>query len=79
MRFSHLLVAATLTLAAPSQKQKRTSKFQWFGVNESGAEFGSGAIPGQLNKDYTWPVTSTIDTLVGKGLNIFRMSLSPIY
>ena len=61
-------VAVTSVLAAPAQdaatpatKQKRKSKFQFTGVNESGGEFGSGAIPGQLNKDYIWPAKSTID------------------
>ena len=48
---------AVLAVAAPSvEKKKRVSKFQWFGVNESGAEFGNTAIPGQLGKDYIWPV-----------------------
>jgi len=79
MRFGNLIVAAgtvVLAVAAPStEKNKRVSKFKWFGVNESGAEFGNTAIPGQLGKDYTWPVTSTIDTLVGKGLNIFRIPI----
>jgi endoglucanase len=81
MRFGNLLVTAStvvLAVAAPAvEKKKRTSKFQWFGVNESGAEFGSGSIPGQLGKDYTWPVDSSIDTLVSKGANIFRTPLSP--
>lgn len=99
MRLNDLfLVASTamLAVAAPAtEKKKRTKIFQFFGVNESGAEFGNTAIPGQLNKDYTWPPTyvmfienvltlltqnrSTIDTLVGKGLNIFRSSTSVIY
>lgn len=55
-----LLVASTavLAVAAPSlEKSKRAKKFQWFGVNESGAEFGNAALPGQLNKDYVWPPT----------------------
>ncbi|CAG8950060.1 hypothetical protein HYFRA_00008292 [Hymenoscyphus fraxineus] len=72
------LVASTavLAVAAPSlEKTKRAKKFQWFGVNESGAEFGNAALPGQLNKDYVWPPTSTIDTLVGKGMNIFRVPI----
>jgi endoglucanase len=54
------LVASTaaLAVAAPSVgEKKRAKKFQWFGVNESGAEFGNAALPGQLNKDYTWPPT----------------------
>jgi len=60
MRFGNLFAAASiavLAVAAPSgEKKKRVSKFQWFGVNESGAEFGSSAIPGELGEDYTWPV-----------------------
>ena len=47
MRFGNILVAAStfvLAVAAPTvEKKKRASKFQWFGVNESGAEFGSGS------------------------------------
>ena len=81
MRFGSILVAAStivLALAAPTvEKKKRASKLQWFGVNESGAEFGSGSIPGELGKDYIWPVDSSIDTLVSKGANIFRTLLSP--
>ena len=60
MRFGNLFVAAStavLAVAAPSvEKKKRFSKFHFFGVNESGAEFGNTAIPGELGKDYTWPV-----------------------
>lgn len=60
MRFGNILVVAStavLAVAAPAtEKEKRASKFKWFGVNESGAEFGSGSIPGQLGKDYIWPV-----------------------
>ncbi len=60
MRFVQLLVAAStaaLAFAAPAgDKKKRAKKFQFFGVNESGAEFGNTAFPGILGKDYTWPV-----------------------
>jgi endoglucanase len=35
--------------------------FKLFGVSESGAEFGTGTYPGTLNKDYTFPATSSID------------------
>lgn len=106
MRFLEILVGAcaavSTVLAAPAGEatvssgvRKRQSKFQWSGINESGAEFGSTAIPGQLNKDYIWPSKSTIDvsfdivawsgsaaatpplmcmqTMVGKGFNIFRI------
>ena len=60
MHFGSIFLAAStavLAAAAPTgEKKKRVSKLQFFGVNESGAEFGSGSIPGTLGVDYTWPV-----------------------
>lgn len=59
MRSTNILVAlvtATLALAAPA-KEKRVKNFTFFGVNESGAEFGASNLPGVLGTDYTWPVT----------------------
>lgn len=54
---------------APNERgvsvNKKRSNFWFAGVNESGAEFGSGNIPGTLGTDYTWPVTSTIDVNCG--------------
>ena len=47
--------------ATPTTKRKRAGKFQWAGINESGAEFGNKNLPGRLDKDYTWPVHSSID------------------
>lgn len=75
MRFLEFLLGAaavTSVLAAPAAhdaptptiKQKRKSKFQFTGVNESGGEFGNSNIPGQLNKDYTWPAKSSIDVSI---------------
>ncbi|KJA19452.1 glycoside hydrolase family 5 protein [Hypholoma sublateritium FD-334 SS-4] len=49
------------------------TKFKFFGVNESGAEFGNTAWPGALGTDYTWPSPSSIDFFVGKGFNTFRV------
>ncbi|MFT2008309.1 glycoside hydrolase family 5 protein [Pontibacter sp. 13R65] len=43
-----------------------------FGVNASGAEFGSN-IPGVFNKDYTYPTTAQLDYFKSKGLTLFRM------
>ncbi|KAK0113224.1 hypothetical protein ONS95_014919 [Cadophora gregata] len=64
-----------LKAAAPGARATSNSSgaLQWLGVNESGAEFGQTNIPGVLGTDYTWPLTSTIDTLTGKGMNIFRI------
>nr|CDJ79817.1 endocellulase precursor [Leucoagaricus gongylophorus] len=49
------------------------TKFTYFGVNQSGAEFGDGKIPGVLGTDYTWPSPTSIDYFVGQGFNTFRI------
>ncbi|KAI0363603.1 endoglucanase [Pilatotrama ljubarskyi] len=49
------------------------TKFKFFGVNESGAEFGNNVIPGQLGKDYTWPSPTSIDFFMSQGFNTFRI------
>ncbi|TFY71160.1 hypothetical protein EVG20_g1857 [Dentipellis fragilis] len=49
------------------------TKFTYFGVNESGAEFGNNVIPGVLGTDYTWPSPSSVDYFMGKGFNTFRI------
>lgn len=64
---------AVAAVAAATGTSNSTGALQWLGVNESGAEFGQANIPGVLGTDYTWPLTATIDTLIGKGMNIFRI------
>lgn len=78
MRFSSVLLAAgaaSVTLAAPVSLSKRVSKMEFFGVNESGPEFGDGKYPGVKNTDYVWPTLSTIDTFIAKGMNTFRINI----
>ncbi|KAI1083974.1 glycoside hydrolase family 5 protein [Whalleya microplaca] len=79
MRFIDLFVGATAftgAVAAPKKAtKKRQSAFEFTGVNESGAEFGNTALPGQLDKDYTWPVESAISTFIQKGFNTFRIPI----
>ncbi|KAJ5171994.1 hypothetical protein N7492_004587 [Penicillium capsulatum] len=70
MRFNHLLLAAAAgsAIASPIKAQaKRSSKFQWFGTNESGAEVGEDTIPGTYVRG-----TANL-TLIDKGMNIFRV------
>lgn len=51
----------TTTSTKPATSTPSSSgKFKWFGINESGAEFGQGIFPGTLGKDYIFPSTSTI-------------------
>ncbi|OJJ35604.1 hypothetical protein ASPWEDRAFT_68921 [Aspergillus wentii DTO 134E9] len=80
MKLNNILLYATLavsTAAAPLKETKRSSVFQWLGTNESGAEFGENNLPGQwlMNQgtDYIFPDPSTINTLIDKGMNIFRV------
>ncbi|KXN84735.1 Endoglucanase 3 [Leucoagaricus sp. SymC.cos] len=49
------------------------TKFKYFGVNQSGAEFGDGKIPGALGTDYTWPSPTSVDYFVSQGFNTFRI------
>ncbi|TBU53312.1 endoglucanase [Dichomitus squalens] len=69
--------SATTTATSPTSSSSlcpgTRTKFSYFGVNESGGEFGNTVIPGELGKDYTWPSPSSIDYFVGKGFNTFRI------
>ena len=69
MRFE---VLATLGLASSALAQTR--KLKWFGINESGAEFGEGKYPGTLGKEYTWYDYNTIDQFIAQGMNMFRLN-----
>ncbi|KAL5365174.1 glycoside hydrolase superfamily [Aspergillus floccosus] len=77
MRIGSLMMAvsaAGLVHAYPRREiKKRETGFTWFGVSESGAEFGESNIPGTLGTDYTWPDTAKIRTLRSAGMNIFRV------
>ncbi|KAF8968178.1 endoglucanase [Flammula alnicola] len=66
---------STTTASAPSSSicPGTRTKFKFFGVSESGAEFGNTAWPGALGTDYTWPSPSSIDFFVGQGFNTFRI------
>lgn len=51
MQFQIYLTAAFAALAMAKPFRKRVSKLEFFGVNESGPEFGSDNIPGVLGTD----------------------------
>ncbi|PLN84565.1 endoglucanase II [Aspergillus taichungensis] len=74
MKLSSLVFAAAAgsAVAAPAHT-KRAGALQWLGTNESGAEFGEDTIPGEYGTEYIFPDPATIKTLVGKGMNIFRV------
>jgi endoglucanase len=59
--------------AAGATSMSTSGALKWVGANESGAEFGERNIPGTLGTDYIFPDTSAIQTLINKGMNIFRI------
>ena len=53
---------------SPSQAQSRL-----FGVNLAGADFGEHNLPGQYNRDYTYPTRAEVDHFTALGMNVFRL------
>lgn len=77
MLLKNLLAVATLAtavFAAPTAEKRQTRKLKWFGINESGAEFGDTVIPGVYGKQYTWYDLNTIDQFIAQGMNMFRLN-----
>ncbi|KAK3309753.1 glycoside hydrolase family 5 protein [Chaetomium strumarium] len=70
---------ATSTSSAPSTSSSAPSsgkKLKWIGINQSVAEFGQGIYPGTWGKDFYFPSTSTIQTHINDGYNIFRVAFA---
>ncbi|GKT54124.1 endoglucanase 3 [Colletotrichum tofieldiae] len=71
------VTAATSRSSAPAASAStapgKSGKFKWFGTNQSGAEFAAGSTPGTLGKDYTFPDTAKITTLLNDGYTTFRV------
>jgi endoglucanase len=78
MLLNNILAAAAVVstaFAAPYEKsQKSTRKMKWFGINESGAEFGEKNFTGVYGKEYTWYDLNTIDQFMAQGMNMFRLN-----
>lgn len=66
MRLATLALALSTLLALPARAELCLR-----GVNLSGAEFGE--MPGQPNKDYTYPGEAAIQRLAGLGMNAIRL------
>jgi endoglucanase len=76
MLFTNVLAAVALAstaFAAPTE-EKRQNKLQWFGINESGAEFGEKNFTGVYGKEYIWYDFNTIDQFLAQGMNMFRLN-----
>ncbi|OIW22569.1 glycoside hydrolase [Coniochaeta ligniaria NRRL 30616] len=68
--------AVTTSGPAPTGGAGAAGKLRWLGVSESVAEFGSGTYPGTYGKDFYFPDSSTIQTLIQQGYNIFRVAFA---
>ncbi|KAL2258333.1 hypothetical protein VTK26DRAFT_8389 [Humicola hyalothermophila] len=64
------------TPSTPSSTSSPAKKFRWFGINQSCAEFGQGIFPGLWGKEFTFPSTSAMQTLMNDGYNTFRVAFS---
>ncbi|KAF2833809.1 endoglucanase precursor [Ophiobolus disseminans] len=76
MLLKSIFAAAALmsaAFAAPSQ-EKRQSKLKWFGINESGAEFGEKNFTGVYGKEFIWYDFKAIDQSIAQGMNMFRLN-----
>ncbi|POS71132.1 glycosylhydrolase family 5-1 [Diaporthe helianthi] len=72
--------AAPTTAASPPPVSKPASGsaggaggLRFLGVSEAGAEFGEKNWPGTYGKDYIFPDTTAIQTLMDLGMNMFRI------
>jgi len=63
----------TTTASTPAASCANRTKFKYFGVNQSGAEFGQTIWPGTYGKEFIFPAPSSIDFFVSKGFNFFRI------
>lgn len=60
--------------SASSSSSASSGSLQFLGASESGAEFGTGTIPGAYGTDFIFPNTSAIQTLIDDvGMNMFRI------
>ncbi|KAF1833352.1 glycoside hydrolase [Decorospora gaudefroyi] len=78
MLFNNLLAAAALAstaFAVPSERRQNSDrKMKWFGINESGAEFGEKNFTGVYGREYIWYDFNTIDQFMAEGMNMFRLN-----
>lgn len=78
MLFKGIFAAAALAstaVAAPAEKrQSNSSKLEWFGINNSGAEFGEKNFTGVYGKEYIWYDFKSTDLFMEQGMNMFRLN-----
>ncbi|KEY73803.1 hypothetical protein S7711_03103 [Stachybotrys chartarum IBT 7711] len=66
----------TSTTSTTTSSVPAPTGFRWFGVDESVAEFGQGYYPGEYGTHFRFPDEAAISTLIGEGMNTFRISFA---
>lgn len=51
---------STIATTTPTSTPSVPGKFKWFGINQSGAEFGEKIYPGTWGKEFIFPSRETI-------------------
>ncbi|KAI0203046.1 endoglucanase [Astrocystis sublimbata] len=64
----------SVTSSAPTKEA--AGKLKWLGINLSVAEFGQGSYPGTWGKEFYFPDTFAVLTLMSHGYNMFRVAFS---
>lgn len=72
MLFNKLVLSAAALLG--TAQGAKGAKLKWFGINESGAEFGEKNFTGVYGKEYIWYDLNTIDQFMAQGVNHFRLN-----
>jgi len=59
--------------SGPEATAAAVTGIKWRGVNLSGAEFTSTALPGKYGYQYVYPSVSSVDYFKAKGMNLVRL------
>jgi endoglucanase len=59
--------------SSPEATPAAVTGVKWRGVNLSGAEFTSTALPGKYGYQYVYPSVSSVDYFKAKGMNLVRL------
>jgi endoglucanase len=59
--------------SASESAELTTPGLRWRGVNLSGAEYNTTAVPGRYGYQYVYPSVSSVDYFQSKGMNLIRL------
>ena len=68
------LALSLAALFSTATAQNSSKKLKWFGINESGAEFGEKNFTGVYGKEFIWYDLNSLDQFMAQGVNHFRFN-----